>query len=214
MVHPSTGWTVAELLHRLEEPPHYVAIAGIDAGQTMNLAATSAQISGAHLLLDPLPPRYPPGPDDAETKSGRRELQAIAARLEQLSGLPAGCTSILDRLACVQLLVATVAGSRTSLVGWSGTAAGGAGLRAGDAASAAAALRGVPGNAIDAGVDAAAGAQGPHGSARRHRDTVPRHWRELSHQVSLPDQGPILRIPGGDLRLALTELTAAIDAMR
>ena len=53
MLHPLIGWTVAELLQRLTTPPHYVAIAGIDARQTMSLAQTAAQISGVHLLLDP-----------------------------------------------------------------------------------------------------------------------------------------------------------------
>ena len=81
MIHPSTGWTIAKLFQRLEEPPHYVAIAGIDAEQTVNLAATAAHITGAHLLLDPMPLRNRSEPGDAETKSGRRELQVIAARL-------------------------------------------------------------------------------------------------------------------------------------
>ena len=38
--------------------------------------------------------------------------------------------------------------------------------------------------------------------------------RELAHQASHRGQGPVVHVPGGDLRLALTELTAAIDAMR
>jgi len=51
MIHPLTGWTVRELLQAAHGAPHYLAIAGIDARQTMNLAVTAAQISGAHPLL-------------------------------------------------------------------------------------------------------------------------------------------------------------------
>ena len=102
-------------------------------------------------------------------------------------------------LVCVQLLVAPVAGRGARLVGWCGAAAGGAGVPAGDAASTVAALRGVLGH--------------PRRelTQRRMRQDTPGNCRpcnsatalvrELSHQVSLPYQGPILRIPGGDLRL-------------
>ena len=213
MVHPSTGWTVAELLHRLEEPPHYVAIAGSDAGQTMNLAATSAQISGAHLLLDPLPPRYPPGLGDAETESGHRELQAIAARLEQLSGLPAAAhPSSTDWHVCDYWLPQSLAVARAWLRGPARHQV--------EQACVLATQRVPPPHCVvflatpSAGVDAAAGAQGPQAAPAAPRYSAAALGRELLHQVSRPGQEPILRIPGGDLRLALSELTAAIDAMR
>jgi 2-amino-4-hydroxy-6-hydroxymethyldihydropteridine diphosphokinase len=213
MVHPSTGWTVAELLHRLDEPPHYVAIAGIDAGQTMNLAATSARVSGAHLLLDPLPPRYPPDLGDVETTSGRHELRALAARREQLSGLSAAAhPSSTDWHVCDYWLPQSLAVARAWLDGPA--------RRQVERACVLATRQVPPPHCVvclatpSAGVDAAAGAHGSQAAPSAPRYSAATLARELSHQASLPGQGPILRIPGGDLRLALTELTAAIDAMR
>ena len=87
MVHPSTGWNVARLLERLDEPPRYVAIAGTDSLRTMNLAATAAQICGARLLLDPSPPVSASCVDPCEPASVGRELQVLGARLEQLTAM-------------------------------------------------------------------------------------------------------------------------------
>lgn len=213
MVHPTTGWTIAELLHRLGKPPHYVAIAGIDAEQMANLAVTSAQTAGAHVLLDPMPAGRPSAQDDAGAISACRELQVIAARLEQLLELSAA-----DRTpptlwhVCSYWLPQSLAVARAWLSGPESR-------QVEQACALAIEQMPLPHCVVflatlPTGTDAASGAEGPAGVHTAQRYSAAALAQELARQLSQPGQGPVLRIRGGDLRWALTELTAAIDAMR
>jgi len=194
MIHPSTGWTIARLLQRLEESPHYVAIVGVDAGQTLNLAATAAQITGAHLLLDPLPSRDGPDRDDAETRSGARELQVIAARLEQLSRLPVtGRSSATDWYIGNYWLPQSLALAQAWLDG--------AARRQVERACTLATQQAPLPHCVvflappTTGLDTTTEARGTAGTLSAPRDSAAVFVRELSHQVSRPNQGPVCEFP-------------------
>jgi 2-amino-4-hydroxy-6-hydroxymethyldihydropteridine diphosphokinase len=210
MIHPITQWTVAQLLDRLRHPPHYVAIFGLESRQTANLAQAAAAISGARLWLDPAPP--PPSRAGA-AEFAQRELQSIRARGEQLAELAASCgTSATDWHICNYWLPQSLAVARA----WLPDA-----LRQEVARACQSAVARLPGPHCALFLvppAAASAAAAPHGSTGDALPpavgNAPALARELSHQASLPHQAPLLRIDEHDLPLALTELTAAIDAMR
>jgi hypothetical protein len=213
MVHPATGWTIARRLQRLDQRPHYVAIAGTNAAQTAHLAVTAANVAGARWLLDPAPPNCRAQPEGARAELAQRELQAVAARLAQLSGLPTHARrAATDWHVCSYWLPQSLAVARACL--------GGPAQRQLERACALAAEQMPLPHCIvflaaaAAGVPSAADTESPGRTDTAVRHTTAALHAELAHQLSQPGQGPVLTIPGGDLRLALTELTAAIDAMR
>jgi 2-amino-4-hydroxy-6-hydroxymethyldihydropteridine diphosphokinase len=213
MIHPLTGWTVAELLQRLTAPPHYVAIAGVDMRQTMNLAVTAAQISGAYPLLDPVFSVTRPHVDASPHEIARGEERVIAGRRDQLLGLWATARSSPDAwYVSSYWLPQSSALARAWLHG---------DVRQQVEQACELAARQVPsphcvvfldasrGNRVsEAGVTAPPAASDPAESGEAL------FARELARQASLRGQVPVVHVPGGDLRLALTELTAAVDAMR
>ena len=213
MIHPLTGWTVAELLQRLTAPPHYLAIAGVDAQHTMNLAVTAAQISGAHPLLDPVPSVAWLQADTSPHEIGLCEERVIAGRRDQLLGLWATArSSPHEWYVSNYWLPQSSALARAWLHG---------DVRQQVEQACELAARQVPlphcvvvldasseDRVFEAEATAPPAASDPAGT----REAL--FMRELAHQASLRGQGPVVHVPGGDLRLALTELTAAIDAMR
>jgi 2-amino-4-hydroxy-6-hydroxymethyldihydropteridine diphosphokinase len=210
MVHPTTGWTMARLLQRLDETPHYVAIAGANRRATTRLARASARSAAARLLLDPSPPRRTARKGEPDTMA-RRELRAIAARLEQLvtlAGDPRAATS--DWHVSNYWLPQSLAVARR----WQDDAA-----REQVEQACARAIRQMPlphcvvflATTPD---DAAASPDTLRGETPERQPPPIAYARQLQHQVSQPYQGPVLWMPHGDQRRALTELTAAIDAMR
>jgi len=194
MVHPTTGWTLGTLLRRLDEPPRWVAIAGTDAGQTAQLAASVVAATGARLLRDPAPslPRTA-----EESDIARRELRAIAARREQLQGL---AQQPLDSSAGWHVCDYWFPQSAALARAWLSNPAHDQVLAACAAASAAVPVPQCVLHLAGPSPGAAAGSM--------------RFERQLARQLAQPHQGPVLHIARGDLALARTELTAAIDAMR
>jgi 2-amino-4-hydroxy-6-hydroxymethyldihydropteridine diphosphokinase len=214
MIHPSTGWTIGKLLHRLDAAPHYVALAGVDAEQTMNLAVMAAHITGARVLLDPLPlPKRWSKQLGRDATSQGRELQVIDARREQLRQLLATtCSAASDWHVCNYWLPQSMAVAHALLEGAARQAVERACMLAMQQVP-------VPNCTLfletpTPAADTLTAAQLAAGTLRESPDCATAYARALSHQASLPFQGPILRMRGGDLQLALTELTAAIDAMR
>ncbi len=213
MIHPPTGWPVARLLERLGEPPQYVAIAGLDATQTADLAIRSARDSGAHLLLDPGSPAQDGAPAQAGTVSADHELRAVDARREQLSALAAGRYGPAGRWhVCGYWLPQSLAVARGVLAGRE--------RRRVERACARAMLRMPLPQCIvflaerPRGVHRSHDAENGAESHAAARGSAAGPMRELARQLSQTGQGPVLRIPGGDLQCAATELAAAIDAMR
>lgn len=213
MIHPLTGWTVAELLQRLTTPPHYVAIAGVDARQTMNLAVTAAQISGAHPLLDPVPAVTWPQVDTSPHEIALGEERVIAGRRDQLVGLWATARSSPHAWYVSNYwLPQSSAVARAWLHG---------DVRQQVEQACELAARQVPSPHCVVFLDAArenrvseADATALPAAADPAGSRAALFARELARQASLPGQPPVVHVPRGDLRLALTELTATIDAMR
>ncbi|MHB0957951.1 MAG: 2-amino-4-hydroxy-6-hydroxymethyldihydropteridine diphosphokinase [Pirellulaceae bacterium] len=215
MIHPLTGWTVAELLQRLRTPPHFVSIAGIDARHTRNLALMAAQLTGAHPLLDPVAEAgasFQENTWPGEVQIARREAQALAARRAQLSDLWAAArTSPHQWYVSDYWLPQSCAVARAWL---QGTA------REDLERAAESAARQVPLPHCVMFLDQSPeNGGGQRAAAASSIASLPptyeaRLVREMTYQASLQGQGPLLHVPAADLRLALTELTAAIDAMR
>lgn len=215
MIHPPTGWTIARLLQRLDESPHYVAIAGVDRQQTAELAATAAQLSGAELLPDPRPVRGSAG--EREGWSSAQELALIAARREQLTRLAQGTPGAAAGWhVCSYWLPQSLAVARA----WLEEAAR---QQVEQACREAVQQSPLPhcvllldtltpaqAAGVQAPADVPAGTAVPPLPPQRHAALM----RALAHQTACPNQGPVLRVAAGDLQLAVTELTAAMDAMR
>ena len=211
MVHPETGWTIAELLHRLSQPPHYVAIAGVRRCADANLAVTAAAVVGMHVLLDP---------GIAASGSGRRGSGAVsvAARAScrrSSRSAARGCGRRPARrrhLVYQQLLVAGVPGCST------GPVVGRCPAQVEQACELA--MRQVPSPHCVLFLDApAARSTGRQFAAVRSLEsaTVSDDQRRAggSWRTNCPCRGNVpCSSAGGDSRLALTELAAAIDAMR
>jgi 2-amino-4-hydroxy-6-hydroxymethyldihydropteridine diphosphokinase len=213
MIHPTTGWSIARLLQRLDELPRYVAIAGTDPAQTAHLAVTVAQRAGAHVLLDPLAPAGAGAQNDARVISVDFQLEMIDARLGQLLSLSAARgTPSTDWHVCSYWLPQSLAVART----WP---AGPACRQVEQACALAIGQMSLPQCIVfldsrPHAADAASGADGPVATQTGRSDGAAVLAQELARQLVQPGQGPVLWIRGGDLPLAVTETIAAIDAMR
>ena len=217
MIHPPTGWSLASLRQRLDEPPYYIAVAGVYGQEIRELARQVAASTGANVLLDTAADhsrgqRLPDDPLVAEDEDGivERELAALTRRLVQLQALvslPADAWVLSDYWVNQSLAVARAlreGSARQRLE------------RAGQAAAHAAPLPklvlllDVPGDAL-----AAPHSQDPGTAAENQESSLMAQVaRELRRQAALPGQGPVVRIRGDDRSGAITELLAAMDAMR
>jgi 2-amino-4-hydroxy-6-hydroxymethyldihydropteridine diphosphokinase len=86
MLHPGTGWTIARLLEHLNQTPWYLAIAGpIAAGKTC-LAGEIAEKSGARLLAEQFDPaRLEAFYRDPSSHALQIELEFLERRAAQLA---------------------------------------------------------------------------------------------------------------------------------
>lgn len=203
MLHPGTDLSLAELFDRLARPPHYVAVTGFRAEQAANLALTAAAISKLHVLLDPANTRMSQlRASDSSHISVDSIQQILAERCEQLTSLWAEAEVAPDRWhVCSYWLPELNAVIRPRFA---------AEVRAEfeRACAWAAAHAPVPHCVIF--LDPR-----PNGSATTAESRVAHEWAEVvADLLSRPGHPPYLHIPGADLEQALTELTAAIDAMR
>ncbi|MHB8972176.1 MAG: 2-amino-4-hydroxy-6-hydroxymethyldihydropteridine diphosphokinase [Pirellulaceae bacterium] len=243
MLHPRIGWTVAELLQRLTTPPYYVAIVGINPRQTLNLAQAAAEIAGVRPLLDPLLAVAELPEDTSQDELVAREERVIARRRDQLLGLWTGSPKTGSPNTASQKSASQKSACQASPQDWyvsnywlpqsmavaRAWLQGAARQQVEQACELA--VRQVPlphcvifldtvpdhpgaaASGAAASGAAASGADRPGAQAlSRTRDAL--LMRELAHQAACRGQGPVVHVPGGNLQLAITELTAAIDAMR
>ena len=84
MIHPLTGRSLSQLLARLDEPPCYVAVAGVDAPARRQLACRASSRTRA-TLIDAR--RGAGDPPEARPGAGLPEvLQVLSAQEESLRG--------------------------------------------------------------------------------------------------------------------------------
>lgn len=200
MIHAPTGWALSRLLSRLDEFPCYVAVAGVDAAARQALAAdAAARVQGALLSwnskaadldIDPLGTISP-----QQCGVGLEALSAQAELLTSLATHPVGMGAVLCDFWLPQFLA--VAGT------WPPGAA-----REQLEAACRAAMASSPLPRFTVLLDSCGTSDAAPSLSRE------RLAEELSRQADIPGRGPILRVPAGDTRAALVELTAGIDAMR
>ncbi len=86
MVHPTIGWTLAELRDHLRNAPPYVAIAGAPGGGKSQLAAEVSRLLGATLLTDPAAQQsMQSSPTDASGPTWESEIELLNLRSAQLA---------------------------------------------------------------------------------------------------------------------------------
>jgi len=208
MLHVTTGWTVSTLLTRLREAPNYVAVAGAHGSKKSQLVSHFAE--RAHLLLDPTTVTDSRRAD-AERLPAERSLAAsraaMEARFEQLG-------SIVERLADPNVgLVISDYWFGQSLVAARTWFQGPARRQLEARCRELLELLPIPILMLflDTPVERLASSRPEADEAARRLGA--RFCRELQWQVALPGQGPILRVPDGDLTIARRELEAALIAM-
>jgi 2-amino-4-hydroxy-6-hydroxymethyldihydropteridine diphosphokinase len=203
MLHPGTELSIAELLDRLARPPHYVAITSFHPEQAANLAVTAAAISNLHVLLDPGTALMSPQEASAQgSLSVERIHQVLAERRDQLISLWAEAEAAPDEwhvCSCWLPELPAAIGTR---------------------------LPAVPHAQLERACElAVTQAPAPHcvifldprhdEDATTVESRAAHVWAEaVAERLSRPGHPPYLQIPGADLQQALTELTAAVDAMR
>ena len=92
MMHPTIGWTLAELREHLRTAPPYVAIAGAPGAGKSQLAADVSGLLGARLLEDPSALHHTQAdPTGASGPSWESEIELFESRSAQLAeAMPAG----------------------------------------------------------------------------------------------------------------------------
>jgi len=87
IVHPTIGWTLAELRDHLRSAPPNVAIAGAPGAGKSQLAADVSRSLGARLLTDPAAAQAMQlGPIEASGPTWESEIELLELRSSQLSG--------------------------------------------------------------------------------------------------------------------------------
>jgi 2-amino-4-hydroxy-6-hydroxymethyldihydropteridine diphosphokinase len=196
MIHPEIGWTVRQLLQHLNATPRYVAICGVvGSGKTL-LARQVAQGSGARLLV------------------ASATLEHAIEWLEEVGGLLAA-----DRpewhssdLATVSdfWLEASLAAARLFLpvAEWEA-------YRAHWEASRARLVRPRLIVLLETPAEEVLRRLGSRlGSPAWTAEQVERTAAAIAAAAREPGQGPLLRLPGADPDAAVTEVLAALEAMR
>jgi 2-amino-4-hydroxy-6-hydroxymethyldihydropteridine diphosphokinase len=192
MLHPSTGWTVRQLLDHLNTTRWYVAITGGAAVGKTAFARQVARQSGAELLAD--------APAPAVLSHGRPR-QALQIELEFLE-------------ARIQALAAEMPHERSAdrpLVSdfWLGQSAAYARSRLGPDAWNVWRARWEEVRTAGIRPRLTVLLEAPARAA-----TVEQSDRLILDEVTAPGQGPLLRLSAGDLQRAVAEVLAAIEAMR
>lgn len=203
MQHPITRATIAELLARLARPPHFVAITGYWPEQAANLAITAAAIVDLHVLLDPAAALLSQLRAQGLGEIARETAHGILAeRCEQLGALRAEAEVAPDEWhVCSYWLPDCDAEITTRLT---------IEARAERAqACAQAAAHSPPPHCVIFLDPRPEGNRTPAAAEVRYAWAV-----GVEHQLTRSGAPPYLQIPGADLQLAMTELAAAVDAMR
>lgn len=203
MTHPVTGVPIAELLDRLERPPHFLSIAGYWPDQANNLAITAATIANLHVLLDPATKLMNEMRVDETCELALETVHRILVeRSDQLAALREEAERAPDEWHVCSYWLPELA------VGISPRLAAEARAKLAGACERAAAQCPPPHCVIF--LDPRPAGDLPPGELQ-----APHAWAEaVESQLSRPGSPPYLQIAEADLQLALTELTAAVDAMR
>ena len=203
MTHSGTGMTIAELLDRLARPPHFVSITGFWPEQAANLAITAATIADLHVLLDPAATLIQQMRANRGSEVPPEAVHRILAeRGDQLSALRAEAEVAPDAWHVCSYWLPELG---AEVADWPAV----------EARRQLAQVR----------QRVAAQSPPPHCVIfldPRSAEHLPAADCQLAYtwaaavesQLSRPGSPPFLQIPGADLQLALTELTAAVDAMR
>jgi 2-amino-4-hydroxy-6-hydroxymethyldihydropteridine diphosphokinase len=217
MVHPTTGWSIKELLQRLNEPPFYIALAGVDPIPRSELAQLVCARTGARMLRDPasrdLQEVRPDPSNDPWEIVLRRELTVLARRQEliaSLAALPGDATKtwvVSDFWVNQSLAVARAMDNDSA--------------RRRLEAACQTVIRQIPMPKMvlmlvpDSEVFGSDFPQCPPTPDRiQSTARTARYAAELQSLASVPGQGPIVRALSGELSSAQIEVTAAMDAMR
>jgi 2-amino-4-hydroxy-6-hydroxymethyldihydropteridine diphosphokinase len=203
MRHPGTGASIAELLDRLARPPHYVAITGFRTEQAANLAVTAATICGLHVLLGAGPTLMSQDGASVWHDISVELLQRVhAERRDQLVSLWSEA-----ELAPAEWHVSSfwlpelIAVARARLAPESRA-------KLEQAYELAAGQVPVPHCVVF--LDPRLDGKASEAACRAADD-----WADaVAQELSRPGSPPCLHVPGAALQVALTELTAAVDAMR
>ncbi len=217
MIHAPTGWTLVEIAARLDEPPCYVAVAGVERlGQSRTWWRLPPRGPKPSYYRVPHPSNGPPlssvprkRAEETADVAWQRELDSLSQQRQLLSAihtslLPSPPLILSDFWLNQALAVAStwpLGTHRTQLE-----------------QACRAALAEAPQPRFVLLLDATAEEVSENGtetasSAIRAPASDTLAWA-LRQQAAKPGQAPILRVSDRDLDLALVELLAAIDAMR
>ncbi len=208
MLHAPTGWTLQQLLARLDEPPCYVAVCCADQRPSTALVAAATERLGARRLSVDLESA---GPTTAETPPAalRQALELVTRQSDLLESVKANRVQ-QGLLLSDFWLNQSLALART----WP---FGSAREQLEQACRVAIARAPQPRFILHLDVAPSLTQAQPDRPPESHTPPQPASTSlasELLRQVAVAGQGPVLRVAAGDLDLALVELRAGVDAMR
>jgi 2-amino-4-hydroxy-6-hydroxymethyldihydropteridine diphosphokinase len=200
MVHPTIGWTVAQLLEHLSAAAAYVAIAGVPAIGKAPLAEALAERFAGRVLYDPAAATLPAAvPADPPSQVWAREIEFLdrRARLLSLATWPDARRLAVSDFWFGQSLA--YAGLSLSAAQFAAFEQAWQAARAGVVPPKLLVLLDVP---FEQSLAAIAGSEWPE-----------RLRAALVELANRPGQGPVLHLQVADWQGALAEVSAAVEAM-